>query len=426
MISAPALDNTTRIPLFIEPLDTLFFRDGRPFGVADRGRSELPTPATLAGMIRSWLCEAAGVDRCELHDLRQNPHHPGHWITRVAAAGPWLAERPDDPQAAPELFFSVPAHYYMRDGRSAGLLAPIQADIPRWLSPSQHYAHMRPIIRIGPDADSKPAPPHPFIAGRALHALVKGQAPDPGLGVRAADLFVHEPRVGIGIDPDTGTTGHGQAAGLIYSAEHLRLRERRRRRPEAPGGRLGFYCELGVERPPHNGPPSDPEPDYGITVQHELERLVPVGGAAVLPFGGEGRRVRVTRLDAPFAWPQAAPEIPDRESGGFAVILLSPAVFGHHPRNGRQTWEPPDHGCLTGAMLGKPQPISGWDGKHGRPRPTRWAVPAGSVYFWRVGRNGNPDAAKNLPPVTQLFDRPLDSGHGWGVGLTVPWRWADA
>jgi len=49
-----------------EPLDVLFFRDGRPFGEATRARSGLPTPQVFCGAVRNWLLRQHD---CDFHKL---------------------------------------------------------------------------------------------------------------------------------------------------------------------------------------------------------------------------------------------------------------------------------------------------------------------------------------------------------------------
>ncbi|HPP52176.1 MAG TPA: type III-B CRISPR module-associated Cmr3 family protein, partial [Thermoguttaceae bacterium] len=62
-----SLDNQTtsgkqRVGLWLESLDVLFFRDGRPFSAATRVRSGPPMPQTLAGAIWTALLRQAGCD----------------------------------------------------------------------------------------------------------------------------------------------------------------------------------------------------------------------------------------------------------------------------------------------------------------------------------------------------------------------------
>src|SRR5260370_1121735 len=52
----------TWIGLRLDPLDTLFFRDGRPFDAASRASGGLPLPQTFAGAVRTYLLARAGFD----------------------------------------------------------------------------------------------------------------------------------------------------------------------------------------------------------------------------------------------------------------------------------------------------------------------------------------------------------------------------
>ena len=57
-----------RVGLCIDPLDVLFFRDGRPFDAASRAYGGLPLPRTIAGALRTALLASEGFDFAALHD----------------------------------------------------------------------------------------------------------------------------------------------------------------------------------------------------------------------------------------------------------------------------------------------------------------------------------------------------------------------
>jgi CRISPR-associated protein Cmr3 len=59
-------------------------------------------------------------------------------------------------------------------------------------------------------------------------------------------------------------------------------------------------------------------------------------------------------------------------------------------------------------------PVSGWDVARGRPRPARFAAPAGSVYFVN---NPDPDDRE-----TSLCGDPEDLAQGWGFALRGTWN----
>ena len=94
--------STGTIGLCLEPLDVLFFRGGRPFTPASRGRSGLPSPQTLAGAIRTRLLEQMGCDFDHLsHEVRSGGDLEAAldsvcgagWVARVLVRGPWFARR---------------------------------------------------------------------------------------------------------------------------------------------------------------------------------------------------------------------------------------------------------------------------------------------------------------------------------------------
>jgi hypothetical protein len=60
----------------------------------------------------------------------------------------------------------------------------------------------------------------------------------------------------------------------------------------------------------------------------------------------------------------------------------------------------------------------------GCPRPTRYAAPPGSVYFWQRGKNNRADRnGIELQPLEPLCGKPLEADAGWGLSLTGVWKW---
>ncbi len=375
--------------LLLEPLDVLFFRDSRPFGEGDYGRSRLPLPQTLAGMVRTHLMHAEGRNPWELHG-RHDPAVPREqwpWFARVRCRGPWLHVGQEE-------------HLLPEDlrGIRAGPLVPAPADLvrlgkereaeldrlrplaeedvpPGWRA---EPAGLRPLWRTGKE---KVEPTSGFLDVDGLQAYLRGEVPRRARLHALDTLLVEEERIGISVDPQTGTAVEGR----IYSAAFLRLR---------PG--VCFYAEVEI-------PDDAPLP---------VEELFPKDGVA-LPWGGEGRRVRVRRT-SPFPWGDLVPADPGPQS---LSLLITPGVF-------TRRWLPPERGTLVAAAVPKPLPVSGWDlageDESGeRPRPTRWAVPAGAVYFWRRGRHA-PERPNGAVPDS-LADRPQDRDTGWGLAL--PGRW---
>ncbi|MDK2972622.1 MAG: CRISPR-associated protein Cmr3 [Candidatus Sumerlaeota bacterium] len=401
-----------RIPLAIEPLDPLFFRDGRPFGAGNhRGISGLPTPRTLSGMLRWQLIERTGADPAE---FKHEDRDKRHWLARLAVRGPWLATLEPGGAAVSDVYTAPPAHLMRRGKGEHGplaLLAPLgpSVTLPGWNQPNP-YDGQPP---LAPPWDGWQTEPLTPLAGRLLNRaglarVLAGQTPDDkDHVVKHASLFTFEDRVGVGIDPATQTG----ADGLLYSLRLIRLQEH-----------TGFYAEVGIE-------------DDDEKAVENLRALLRPGSGFIAPFGGEGRRVAVRVLEKPFEWPSAPADAIAPEDGGFTSLLVTPACFA--PRDpavstGRQ-FPPHPLGTLAAAALGRPAVESGWHlgggGRAGRAagvaRPTRLLVPAGSTYFWRRGRNAREETGA---PATwhQLAQTPVDRAAGYGLALRGVWQWWSA
>lgn len=394
---------TNTLPLLIEPLDTLFFRDGRPFQSGMRAWGGFPPPQTLAGMIRSHVMQESSIDPKGIHNLR-GTDSDHEWFSHLAVRGPWLAKH--DRRELVDIYTPPPANL-RQEKESPGkkdshfhFLAPLHPDfdLPGWKSPHHDY-DMRPLLSRG--ASGKLEPVDGFLNKGGLKKVLEGETPDPSEVKQGEDLnklYQFEDRTGIGIDAASQTASEG----LIYSVRHLRLKEG-----------IVFYAEVGLE--------GDEE---------SLERIhsfFPKEGIT-LPFGGEGRRVRITPLKNGFQWPKA-PETPSPDKGGYTTLLISPTILIPREDSKGEAWHPPNIGKLTGAAIGRPRPISGWDmskqqGKstrQGLPKPTRYAVEAGGIYFWQDGRKA--EGTREHPDLYQLAHTPKERSSGWGTALRGIWHW---
>ena len=115
----------------------------------------------------------------------------------------------------------------------------------------------------------------------------------------------------------------------------------------------------------------------------------------IAPVGGERRLAEFSRHDEDNALWECPEELPEIIEGNLRLVLASPAIFINHG------WIPEwiDATTLTGiipntnvtmklvsAVTERWQPVSGWFYERGNTghKPMRRAVPAGSVYFFRI------------------------------------------
>jgi CRISPR-associated protein Cmr3 len=432
----PILDERTLVGMVARPLDTLFFRGGHPFAAADRGKgAQLPSPQVLFGMIRTFLMRHPKIgDTLPVHQ----PDAP---YKRVGVAGPWLAQVDDSatPPRLKKVFVPAPAHLVWINAKDPekkrlALLAPMAESpcagmlagaFPEDSPPRKTDPALCPlIVTETPDsAEGAPEPVQGFLDLDGLKIILDGKIPDCRHLVKHEDLFVSESRTGVSIDPATQTAKDRQ----LYSAEHLRLRDD-----------IVLYFELGWER----GAKEAEKPDEARKMLQDTFG----GNPIVLPMGGESRRVHLQHLGQLAQWPAPAGQNPPPEQGGFATMLITPVIFAAgersenkrqqaaaddaahagqsaaaHPANGRAPWQSPDMGRLVAAAVSKPQPVSGWELQSRCPKPTRYSVPAGAVYFWKTGKNAPPD--RPTLDRMQLAEIPLDRMAGWGIALRARWTY---
>lgn len=386
--------------LLLKPLDVLLFREPRPYGPGDSGRSGLPLPQTFAGLIKTYLTRQFGWSSGDWHGRHSQNEQDWPWHVRLKFRGPWLfADKCELVPRGP--LVATPADI-VRAGKSDN--APL--DRLRPLSDA-HAAMLPP---CAPDGCQRPLwfsqGEAPTSAGGLLDtvqlaAYLTGSTPSaPHM---AAEVFDHEQRTGIGISPDRLTAD--QERGLIYSASFLRLHDG-----------ICFYGEVEL-------PGSDVRPGPRGEPVAAVEGLFAAGQP--LPWGGEGRRVMVERTTA-FDWASLQPATVPEPADRYLSLLISPGIFS----NGKHRWKPRELGTLVAAAVGKPLPVSGWDmaGDAGndhqpRPRPTRFAVPAGAVYFWERGNRALKQGKTQLPaPLESPCDRPQDRDNGWGLSLFGHWN----
>jgi CRISPR-associated protein Cmr3 len=128
-----------------------------------------------------------------------------------------------------------------------------------------------------------------------------------------------------------------------------------------------------------------------------------ISSLGAIPFGGQGRHVTLAEVP-PFAWPCAAQPSP---RDGDVAVLTTPGLFA-------EGWLPRSLASeIVAAFVPSPLPVSGWDVARGGPRRTRFAAPAGAVYFTKPG----------LPAIDEpLSDEEDDREQGWGLALKGAWN----
>jgi CRISPR-associated protein Cmr3 len=366
---------STRVGLCLEPLDVLFFRDGRPFAAASKVVSGLPTPQVLAGAVRTALLEKYGCDFARLKPAMKDlgAFAPAvaaafpdcAWIGGVRFRGPWLCRLPDPGRKIDlDVFLPVPATLQTpkKGENKPGVpdvlrLKPLkEGGLPGWAGPGrplwlERTAGTREYVATEPasgfldslDRAEEVAggrPGETTVRASGLKTFLAGGVPEEKRIHKAGEFYDFDTRTGIGINPDALTAGDGE----IYGIQFLAMKRACGRQEDS----FGFYAEVDLP---------DAAPTDALT------------GVGFLAFGGEGKRVAVREVE-PFEFPAYAPQAGKKSF----LLLTTPSVT----TAGGQPYVP--EGCVA-AAVNSPVAISGWDLAKGGPKPTRFASPAGSVYF---------------------------------------------
>ena len=273
-----------------------------------------------------------------------------------------------------------------------------------------------------------------------------------------------EHTIGIAIDPDTGTTGQGEATGKIYSAHYLRLRE---------------AWQLGVCA-------SAEDKEFSRTPNgNDLVKALLNGGHHQIIVGGQQRICSACVKDTAHPLPRGKLNEFRERDGRHLVkwVLLSPAVWpaikadaahiNDHPGGWLPNWIAQqevrlDHDVveagdvllldgpgrlkarrkhleeggrikakLVAAIIPKPLVVTGWAlpdealGETGGAKSTHLAVPAGAVYYFEAdsaeeacklaaalnwhGGESNPANIRNRRST-------LLGEKGFGLGVCGTWQ----
>ncbi len=399
MTSISPTQDIRRVGLCIDPLDVLFFRDGRPFDAASRAYGGLPLPRTIAGSLRTALLQRNGFDFSKLQQGSPGSSPlsaattretliglgaPG-WILATRFRGPWLALRERSGSALIPLLPSPATLLWSKSCKEWCRLYPWTQGLPGWTD--------KEILPLWHRKLGDPKHPGGYLTLPGIFAFLRGEEPDKKTEwFDENDLFGYDDRTGIRVDAETLTAARGQ----IYGARFLSLRPRVKKEGCGNEFEVLLYAEVIL---PAEAPQSD----------HQL-----VDGP--IPLGGEGKYAGVKTLDEPVGW--ACPDLPGQHDRSL-WLLATPGIFGERAVEGRQSTpaDRPDAihppAKLRAAASLHPQAVSGWDIAMNGPRPTRFAVPTGSVYHVE---------GDFRPPGGSLCASQELAAEGWGFALRGVWN----
>lgn len=372
-----------------DPLDTLFFRDGRPYHQGENTQTNVlsrfpPSPTTLVGAIRAAWARALGWSG------------QGRWPEAIRARlggdgaalgnglrfrGPLLVDH------CGSALFPLPASVLGReadvDGRPTDLtlLRPTAPKGATGFSCDLGTAVLLPAGPAAPTVEGVKVLEGWWVDTAGMARVLLGMVPTAGQVRPRKALWHIEPRVAIERNLATRTTGQG----ALYSPSQVRLQR---------GLTLAMLAE---------GLPQD------VGLREHVQ-------AAPQAVGGESRacwiEIAADPTDALF--PRSPALAADGDGLRYAVHVVTPLVLETPPLPGLVI--PGLPGELVSACLPRPQLWGGWDSIGCVPHALRPHLAPGSVLFMRA-------AAADTATVSGLHGKTIGGSASWGYGLIFIGTW---
>jgi CRISPR-associated protein Cmr3 len=212
------------------------------------------------------------------------------------------------------------------------------------------------------------------------------QGQPPSQVVLTEDLFAFEPRFGIAIDADKGTTEEA----MLYQARFVRLTKE-----------TALWAEVD-----------------GVSLNE--------GG--FLRFGGEGRAAVYEALSQQESLRPLSQFNFASNSNCFKVVLVTPAWFsgGWQPKDGDWSKVFGASVHLVSAAVPRPLLLGGFDVAKGVPKPMRAFVPAGAVYFFEADEPVQFPDDFAFTETPDEVSRQNDNANAWaqiGLGAVLIGVW---
>jgi CRISPR-associated protein Cmr3 len=394
--------------IFIEPCDVLLFRDGRPFSAGEEHRARSifpPTPNTIQGVIRSKvLAERCGRyqeykdgclncpenNNCKIPKEIGTPayNHYGNLQIKVTL----LAKYEKQNLTA---YFPVPTDIVQIKNKDN----PVAESKLRYLRPLRDtIPGINDLAYSLHSLWTTESTPVEAVQGYWTQQNLVNYLLDKNLKKPDSldTLYNRESRFGIEVDNNIQAVKEGK----LYQTEFIRCKEN-----------IGLYIEFdGISNLSAN-----PDSDIGL-----------------IGIGGENRVASYTNILG-INWTDFRENLIDKlkQSDGFKLYLATPTIFDSKHQQG---WLPKwiNSNTLSGeyegiklklisAAISGYQTIGGWDVAHNKPKPTRRAVMAGSVYYFQT--EATPEEILKAFHWQNLADEKSEAQIGYGLSLVGSWNY---
>jgi len=355
----------------IKALDTLFFRDGRPFTMGSESWANPvfpPYPSTVYGAIRTWLIFEKG----NLKEFREGkykeelgtPSEKGN----LKIKGPFIC-------LDNNIYFPVPFDSLKKKGATQ--------------SEKNNLFYIACINK-----------PEIFISDYYLESIL----------INRNDFELEECDGFINIDSLKNYLIQSNEVLQFTEKKEIFLEEKKtgiRKSRKTLSSEEGYLYRIPM-----------------VKLKKEASLLIEIDGisncpdSGLLQIGGEGKTVKIekkesdnqlmTLMDINFKF----------ENKIFKLYLATSAIFenGWLPRwVNKSTFEGEYKGIkvkLVCCAIGKFNLIGGWDLANNRPKPMYKAVPAGSVYYFKILDDTPAEKIKEVFHLKNISDINLEEGFG--------------
>ena len=364
--------------LFLKPNDTFFFRDGKPFtrGEQSEGYSiETPFPSTVMGALRTAYIAFCG-DMTQFANNNANNDMKAIIGTKQSLKGASIHVKGVFlGRSGGSLYYPTPRDLVSEKKSQDTKLYPLSIE-----SQNATFSSSSELSTLLEWNNPKVQVEHAggYISCDNLRQYLLGKTQY--LTSEKSDFITDEPKVGITRDYQTLTA----AEGMLYRINMKRF----------TNSKLGFVVDVdGINKLPKSGVIKLGGEGKGFTYSQTAQRSDPLSDHDLKTLRD---RVRACRK--------------------FKIYLATPAIFdngwcpnfdnGWCPKQLHQDVE------LITAAVGNYVTVGGWDVAHDRPKETYRAVPAGSVYYFRLNDGADVDAIIDNLHYNNIGDQRRQEGFG--------------
>ena len=378
--------------LFLQPNDTFFFRDGRPFTKGDQSEGHSifpPLPSTVLGALRTaYIAEFGDLYRFYSDKMKNMIGTPDSLCNAIRLRGVFLANSRDNWL---DLFFPVPLDLVYKENEKRKNNTPLHLLAPKSKNFESNDAIDNPLSWSNSESIDSDA--EGLLDTTDIESYLQG-AGMPLQLIDRATLIEREPKVGIARSQDT-----------LSSEDHMLYRINMSRFKNSDG-------------------------NYGFVVDYECSKSLPKAGG-LLKLGGEGKSFvyRDITCDVdPLSSPSDLGVVKTaiESTGRFKLYFATPTIF-------QRGWLPAwlDSDTLSGeyslgstspislklitAAVGKPITVGGWDMAKGMAKPTYRAVPAGSIYYFELLDKSRIDDLIETFHYKNISDERSEEGFGFAL-----------